>query len=205
VFKRRSAQLADVPAADAADQADNGEDAAPEAVPRNMTAAKGRPTPKRSEAEKRRRQPYSAPADRKAAVAQSRSQGRAERTKRYEAMRRGESWALPVKDRGPVRALARDVVDSRRRVSEYYMYIVGALVVLLFIPSLRAIVDYVVLAVIFVMLIEAGLLGRQVRKLAAQRYPGERTKGLTVYSALRAMQIRALRTPKPRVKAGDQV
>ncbi len=93
--------------------------------------------------------------------------------------------------------MARDVVDSRRRVSEYYMYIVGALVVLLFIPSLRTIVDYVVLAVIFVMLIEAGLLGRQVRKLAAQRYPGERTKGLTVYSALRAMQIRALRTPKP--------
>jgi Protein of unknown function (DUF3043) len=205
VFKRRSAQLADVPAADPADQADKGEDAEPEAVPRNMTAAKGRPTPKRSEAEKRRRQPYSAPADRKAAVAQSRSQGRAERTKRYEAMRRGENWALPAKDRGPVRALARDVVDSRRRVSEYYMYIVGALVVLLFIPSLRTIVDYVVLAVIFVMLIEAMLLGRQVRKLAAQRFPGERTKGLTVYSALRAMQIRALRTPKPRVKAGDQV
>ncbi len=205
MFKRRSAQLADVPAADAADQADNGEDAAPEAVPRNVTAAKGRPTPKRSEAEKRRRQPYSAPADRKAAVAQSRTQGRADRTKRYEAMRRGENWALPVKDRGPVRAMARDVVDSRRRVSEYYMYIVGALVVLLFIPSLRTIVDYVVLAVIFVMLIEAGLLGRQVRKLAAQRYPGERTKGLTVYSALRAMQIRALRTPKPRVKPGDQV
>jgi len=205
VFKRRSAQLTDGPVADAADQADNGEDAEPGAVPRNVTAAKGRPTPKRSEAEKRRRQPYSAPADRKAAVAQSRTQSRAERTKRYDAMRRGENWALPAKDRGPVRALARDVVDSRRRVSEYYMYIVGALVVLLFIPQLRTIVDYVVLAVIFVMLIEAGLLGRQVRKLAAQRYPGERTKGLTVYSALRAMQIRALRTPKPRVKAGDQV
>ena len=108
-------------------------------------------------------------------------------------MRRGEDWALPAKDRGPVRALARDVVDSRRRVSEFYMYIVGALVVLLFIPQLRTIVDYVVLAVIFVMLIEAMFLGRQVRKLAAQRFPGERTKGLTVYSALRAMQIRALR------------
>ncbi|HEY7880248.1 MAG TPA: DUF3043 domain-containing protein [Streptosporangiaceae bacterium] len=204
MFKRRSAQLADVPAADPADQA-SGEDEAPGAVPRSTTAAKGRPTPKRSEAEKRRRQPYSAPADRKAAVAQSRSQGRTERTKRYEAMRRGENWALPVKDRGPVRALARDVVDSRRRISEFYMYIVGALVVLLFIPQLRTIVDYVVLAVIFVMLIEAMFLGRQVRKLAAQRFPGERTKGLTIYSALRAMQIRALRNPKPRVKAGDQV
>ena len=124
-------------------------------------------------------------------MAQTRSQGRAERTKRYEAMRRGENWALPAKDRGPVRALARDVVDSRRRISEFYMYIVGALVVLLFIPQLRTIVDYVVLAVIFVMLIEAMFLGRQVRKLAAQRFPGERTKGLTVL-------LRAARHADPR-------
>jgi hypothetical protein len=201
VFKRRTAQLTDEPAADAPDQADE----APEAAARSVTAAKGRPTPRRSEAEKRRRQPYSAPADRKAAVAQSRTKGRADRTKRYDAMRRGEDWALPAKDRGPVRALARDIVDSRRRASEFYMYIVGALVVLLFIPGLRAVVDYVVLAVIVVMLTEAMLLGRQVRKAAAERFPGERTKGLTVYSALRAMQIRALRTPKPRVKAGARI
>jgi hypothetical protein len=196
VFKRRTAQLTDEPAADAPDQADE----APEAAARSVTAAKGRPTPRRSEAEKRRRQPYSAPADRKAAVAQSRTKGRADRTKRYDAMRRGEDWALPAKDRGPVRALARDIVDSRRRASEFYMYIVGALVVLLFIPGLRAVVDYVVLAVIVVMLTEAMLLGRQVRKAAAERF-----KGLTVYSALRAMQIRALRTPKPRVKAGARI
>jgi hypothetical protein len=201
VFKRRTAQLTDEPAADAPNQADE----APEAAARSVTAAKGRPTPRRSEAEKRRRQPYSAPADRKAAVAQSRTKGRADRTKRYDAMRRGEDWALPAKDRGPVRALARDIVDSRRRASEFYMYIVGALVVLLFIPGLRAVVDYVVLAVIVVMLTEAMLLGRQVRKAAAERFPGERAKGLTVYSALRAMQIRALRTPKPRVKAGARI
>jgi hypothetical protein len=203
VFKRRTAQLTGDPAADAAELAEDGQEAVP--APRGVTAAKGRPTPKRSEAEKRRRQPYSAPADRKAALAQNRTQGRADRTKRYEAMRRGEDWALPAKDRGPVRALARDVVDSRRRVSEFYMYIVGALVVLLFIPSLRTIVDYVVLGVIVVMLGEAALLSRQVKKIAAKRFPGERVRGLTVYSALRAMQIRALRTPKPRVKAGDTV
>ncbi len=203
MFKRRTAQLTGDPAADAAELADDGQEAVP--APRSVTAAKGRPTPKRSEAEKRRRQPYSAPADRKAALAQNRTAGRADRTKRYEAMRRGEDWALPAKDRGPVRALARDVVDSRRRVSEFYMYIVGALVVLLFIPSLRTIVDYVVLGVIVVMLGEAALLSRQVKKIAAKRFPGERVRGLTVYSALRAMQIRALRTPKPRVKAGDTV
>jgi hypothetical protein len=203
VLRRRSAQLTGEPAADAADQDSDSQDEA--AARRSVTAAKGRPTPKRSEAEKRRRQPYSAPADRKAAVTQSRTQGRADRTKRYEAMRRGEDWALPAKDRGPVRALARDFVDSHRRIREFYMYIVGALVILLFIPGLRTVVDYVVLGVIFVMLGEAMLTGRQLRKLVAQRLPGERTKGLTVYAALRGMQIRALRTPKPRVKAGAKI
>jgi hypothetical protein len=203
VFRRRTAQLTGEPAADAADQDGGSQDEA--ALRPSVTAAKGRPTPKRSEAEKRRRQPYSAPADRKAAVNQNRSQGRTERTKRYEAMRRGEDWALPAKDRGPVRGLARDFVDSRRRISEFYMYLVGALVILLFVPGLRAVVDYVVLGVIVVMLAEAILGGRQIRRLVTQRFPGERTKGLTAYTALRGMQIRALRTPKPRVKVGDKI
>ncbi len=47
-------------------------------------------------------------------------------------MRRGEEWALPAKDKGPARALARDLVDSKRRISEYYMYILLALLVVLF-------------------------------------------------------------------------
>ena len=51
-----------------------------------------------------------------------------------EAMQRGEEWALPPRDRGPVKALARDFVDSRRRVSEFYMY--G--LVFLLVPAVRA-------------------------------------------------------------------
>jgi Protein of unknown function (DUF3043) len=204
VFRRRSAGATDGTAQDSPG-AQSPDDPAETKTRHAAEAAKGRPTPKRSEAEKRRRQPYSAPADRKATVNQSRTQGRADRTKRYEAMRRGEDWALPAKDRGPVRGLARDFVDSRRRISEFYMYLVGALVVLLFIRSLRAVVDYVVLGVIVVMLAEAILGGRQIRKLVSERFPGERTKGLTAYTALRGMQIRALRTPKPRVKVGDKI
>jgi hypothetical protein len=170
-----------------------------------VTAGKGRPTPKRSEAERRRRQPYSAPADRKAAVAQTRGRDREARNRKYAAMRRGEEWALAPKDRGPVRALARDYVDSKRRVSEFYMYGLGVLVILLFLPATRLIVDYLVLGVVLVMLGEGILLGRQILRLAAERYPGERTRGVRMYAALRAMQIRKLRMPAPRVKPGDKV
>lgn len=171
-----------------------------------MTPAKGRPTPKRSEAERRRRQPYSAPADRKAAVRQGRGRDRTERNRRYAALRRGEEWALPPKDRGPVRALARDLVDSRRRISEFYMYGLGVLLVLLFVlRSQQAVVDLLVLGMVLIILTEGILLGRQVKKLAAERFPGESTRGIRFYAALRAMQLRKLRMPAPRVKPGDTI
>jgi hypothetical protein len=210
VYRRRSTQTSPAAGQDPADAVSPGQTDTAGAVGvaagrPGVTAGKGRPTPKRSEAEKRRRQPYSAPADRKAAVAQTRNRDKVSRARKYEAMRKGEDWALAAKDRGPVRKLARDVVDSRRRVSEYYMYIVGVLVVLLFFPSTRLIVDYIVLGVIVVMLGEATLLGRRVKRLAAERLPGEPTRGISVYSALRSMQIRKLRTPAATVKPGDAV
>ena len=172
-----------------------------------MTAAKGRPTPKRSEAERRRRQPYTAPADRKAAGQQSRDRDRTSRSRRMEAMRRGEGWALPRKDQGPVRALARDYVDSKRSISEYYMFGVVVLVVLLFIPGLRksAVVDYAVLLLLAVIVIESVITGRRVIKLANQRFPGESTHGLRMYAAIRGTQLRRLRMPAPRVKPGDKI
>ena len=75
-------------------------DASP-ARPGAVTAGKGRPTPKRSEAERRRRQPYTAPKDRKEAARFSKDRQRSDRTRRMEAVRRGEEWALPPRDRGP--------------------------------------------------------------------------------------------------------
>ena len=59
------------------------------------------------------------------AAAQRATARRAEQKRRTEAMRRGEEWALPARDRGAVRALARDYVDSRRLVvSEYILFAV---------------------------------------------------------------------------------
>jgi hypothetical protein len=204
VFRRRSA-----PEPELADQdqpsADVSEAEAP--APASMTPAKGRPTPKRSEAEKRRRQPYSAPSDKKAAYQQSKDRDRAARGRRMEAMRRGENWALPRKDQGPVRALARDYVDSRRSASEYYMFGVLALVVLLFIPGLRqsAVIDYAVLALLLVIVLESSIVGGRVIKLAHQRFPGESTRGVRMYAAIRGTQIRRLRMPAPRVKPGAKI
>ena len=122
-------------------------------------------------------------------------------------MRRGESWALPRKDQGPVRALARDYVDSRRSLSEYYMFGVLVLVVLLFVPALRksAAIDYVVLLILAVIVIESIIVSSRVIKLAHERLPGESTQGLRMYVAIRGTQLRRLRMPTPRVKPGDKI
>lgn len=205
MFRRSRTSTDEGPGQDAANGADatSGADTALNSPA--VTAGKGRPTPKRSEAERRRRQPYTAPKDRKEAARFSRDRQRSDRTRRMEAVRRGEEWALPPRDRGPVKALARDYVDSKRRVSEYYMYGLLVLLVLLFVPSLivKTIVPLLVLSAVLVMAIEGFYIGRRVKAMAAERLPGESTRGLALYSAMRALQIRKLRVPKPRVSPGD--
>jgi len=194
----------DSPAEDAAAAADDsGSPDAP--VNRNaVTAGKGRPTPKRSEAERRRR-PVSAPSDRKAANRQYRERQRQDRVRRQQGMQRGEQWAMPARDRGPVRALARDYVDSRRRLSEYYMYGLLVLLVMLVVPVrlLQSLVPPLVIAAVAIMMLEGYFIGRRVNALAAERFPGESTRGVRLYAAMRALQIRKLRVPKPRLKPGD--
>lgn len=171
-----------------------------------MTVGKGRPTPKRSEAERQRRF-GGAPADRKAAAAQSKTRARAERVRKTEAMRRGEEWALPAKDKGPVKALARDYVDSRRRLSEFYMYGLAVLLILLFFrnPFVQTLLPPILLVMVLVMVIEGFFIGRKLKTLVAERYPGESTRGLRMYAAMRGLQIRKLRFPKPRVNVGDTI
>jgi Protein of unknown function (DUF3043) len=170
-----------------------------------VTAGKGRPTPKRSEAERRRRQPTTAPKDRKEASRVQRTRQRDDRSRRMEAVRRGEEWALPARDRGPVKALARDYVDSRRRFSEFYMYGLLVLLALLFVRTslVQTIIPVLVLGAVAVMLVEGFFIGRKVRAIAAERLPGQSTRGIGLYAAMRALQIRKLRVPKPRVNVGD--
>jgi Protein of unknown function (DUF3043) len=201
VFRRRQPTTAESPVEDAA--AAGPDDDAAAARP-GTTAGKGRPTPKRSESERRRR-PFTAPGDRKEANRQYRDRQRQERTRRQQGLQRGEEWALPPRDRGPVKALARDYVDSRRRLSEFYMYGLLVLLALLFVRNalVQSIVPLIVLIAVMIMLVEGIFIGRRVRTLAAERLPGESTRGVALYAAMRALQIRRLRMPKPRIKPGE--
>lgn len=179
-----------------------------EAARRAAEAGKGRPTPKRSEAERGRRQGITgSPVRSRAGRAGSgRAESKADRGVRYDAMKRGEEWALPVRDRGPGKALARDYVDSRRRLSEYYMYVMVVLIVVLFIRTgpIQQFAQPIALVLIVFVVADAWWLGRSLRKLVGKRLPGESTRGLTMYAVFRALQIRRMRMPAPRIKPGDE-
>ena len=213
VFRRRSAGATDGTAQDSPGAR------SPDAPADNKTsdnkagrspaeAAKGRPTPKRSVAEAKRRQPITgsrAPAAPR--TPEDKAKARANRTTKYEAMKRGEAWALNPRDRGPTRALARDFVDSKRRVSEYYMYILVVLLAAVFLRNSKAqeFISPLVLVLVVVILIDAFLIRRSLTRLIAERLPGESARGLTLYAVMRALQIRRFRVPAPRVQPGQKL
>ncbi len=176
-------------------------------TPRSAEAAKGRPTPKRSQAERNRRQPITgsrAPAAPR--TPEEKAKARGERARKYEAMKQGESWALNPRDRGPARALARDYIDSKRRISEFYMYILVVLLAAVFLRNKteQQYISPLVLVLVVVILVDAQIIRRSLRKLVSERLPGESTRGLTMYAVMRALQIRRFRIPAPRVRPGEK-
>jgi len=207
VFRRRSAGATDDTAQDSPGAA-SPDGPADIKQPRSPAeAAKGRPTRKRSEAERNRRQPITgsrAPAAPR--TPEDKAKARDDRSRKYEAMKRGESWALNPRDRGPARALARDYIDSKRRISEYYMYVLVVLLVAVFIrdKSLQAYLSPVVLVLVLVIIIDAQFIRHGLRRLVSERLPGESTRGLTMYAVMRALQIRRFRIPAPRVQPGEK-
>jgi hypothetical protein len=207
VFRRRSAGATDGTAQDSPGA--QSPDASAEAKqPRSSAeAAKGRPTPKRSEAERNRRQPITgsrAPATPR--TPEDKAKARSERGRKYEAMKRGESWALNPRDRGPAKALARDYIDSKRRISEYYMYILVVLLAAVFLRNKteQQYISPLVLVLVVIIVIDAQVIRRSLRKLVGERLPGESTRGLTMYAVMRALQIRRFRMPAPRVRPGEK-
>ena len=191
-----------------------------ELAPKGHTPGKGRPTPKRREAESRRRGP-APPPPQTTREAIRRARGNKEERKELAAKRReirseqrqrmmqGDEKYLPAKDRGPVKAYIRDLVDSRRHLLGLFMPLAVIVFVALLAPN-RVIQSYTTLfclLVLLAMIIEGVLNGRRLTRLARQKFPKESIRGGSIgwYAFIRASQIRKLRIPKPRVRPGDKI
>jgi hypothetical protein len=91
---------------------------------------KGRPTPKRKEAEAARKVSSLAPASTKAEKARAKEAARAARIAQRAAYLRGDESALPLRDKGPVKKFVRNYVDSRRSIGEYFLPIIFFVLIL---------------------------------------------------------------------------
>jgi hypothetical protein len=173
---------------------------------------KGRPTPKRSEAQRQRRAPVTAPRNRKEAAAAAKARAKEARSLHREALRTGNERHLPPRDAGPVKSFVRDIVDARRNAGNYVLFAALGVVLLSAVsgavPALRRLQYVVVVAypVMFLYIVlDSYLLVRLVRGKVAAAFPGESAKGLGGYAVLRTFQMRRLRLPPPKVKIGEKV
>ncbi|GAA4986188.1 DUF3043 domain-containing protein [Kineococcus glutinatus] len=169
---------------------------------------KGRPTPSRSEAQARNRRPL-VPADRKAARTAARQALREERARMQQALLTGDERHLPARDRGPRKRLARDVVDARHNLGEWFLVV--ALISLVLSSVTQAFGSLVLVwattGLIYLMLaavvVDSVLLSRRIKRAEVERF-GDAERGVASYGVMRALQVRRLRRPVPQVKRGEQ-
>ncbi|WP_229845031.1 DUF3043 domain-containing protein [Streptomyces cinnamoneus] len=174
--------------------------------PRDPQAPKGRPTPKRSEAASQRRSLAQTPANRKDAARRQREARRADMAKQREALASGDERYLPARDKGPVRSFARDFVDARYSVAEFFLPLALVILVLSMINQGKF-QSYVLLAwlvVILLIVINSVITGITLKRALKQRFPDEPTRGAVPYALMRTLQMRRLRLPKPKVKRGER-
>jgi hypothetical protein len=190
--------------------------------PRQTTAPKGRPTPRRnagrkgpiapapmtsSEARARRKSLAGPKLSRDERREQS-SARRAQMNDRRERMMAGDERYLLSRDQGPVRRYIRDLVDARRNVLGLFMpSALTLLFIMLGVPQLQFYISPAMLLLMLLMAIDGLILGRKVARRVDEKFPEDTESRwkLGFYAASRASQLRRMRAPRPQVKHGATV
>jgi Protein of unknown function (DUF3043) len=200
LFRRKPADLVEEAAASVAD---TEEPSSPQRA-RSHTPSKrelGQLTPKRPGTQRR-----PAGATKPLTKEEAREQRRKRRAEAAAEFRREGG----PRDRGPEKALARNVVDSRRTVGTWFF--AGALLVLFgsqpTMPPVVRLASNLLWAVLALgVVVDSVLISRKIKKLVRERYPktDQRMGSLYLYAIMRAMTFRRMRAPRPRVEIGDPV
>jgi hypothetical protein len=198
VFRSR-AKDEKAPAADKASLTDSKQT-------RDPQAPKGRPTPKRSEAQSVRRSVANTPTSRKEASKRQRDERRAQLERQRQALATGDERYLPARDKGPVRKFARDFIDSRFNVAEFFLPMAVVILVLSMVRvgALQSIALLLWLVVIVLIVLDSISTAFRLRKRLPERFPDQNRKGAVAYALMRSLQMRRLRLPKPQVKRGER-
>lgn len=167
--------------------------------------SKGRPTPKRKEAEAQRKLARKVPKNPRDARKAMKLRQKQERAKQREGLMKGDPAYLPPRDAGPVKAAVRDFVDSRRSAGEFFIPIAFVILALSLIPN-PLMVQVVYWAWIVMMVLIVGdivFMTTRLRKSLKKQFSDPNDlKRVNFYAIMRSLQLRRLRLPPPRVKVG---
>lgn len=169
-----------------------------------VPAGKGRATPSRAEQEAARKRPLVP--DTKEAKARARAELSQQRDKARAGMAAGDERYLTARDKGPQRRWVRDWVDSGWHLGEAVMPAMVLVIVMTFIP-ITALQYYSFLGLwvfIFLVIGDMVLTSIRIKRLAKAKWGDKVEKGLGWYGAMRSIQMRFLRLPKPQVKRGQR-
>jgi hypothetical protein len=177
----------------------------PEETAARLKQGKGAPTPSRRQQEAARKRPL-VPTDRKEAARVARQKQAEAREKARIGMAAGDDRYLTARDRGPQRRYVRDYVDARFSIGEFLIPVMLIVIILTFLPwpemqvyGLFALWGFFLIAVI-----DCFVLGFLVRKRIGAKFGTTKVeRGLRWYAAMRALQLRVMRLPKPQVKRGQ--
>jgi hypothetical protein len=178
---------------------------ADDSVSKAPSDKKGRPTPKRKDAEAQRKLARKVPKNPREARKAMKLKQKQERAKQREGLMRGDLAYLPPRDAGPVKAQVRDFVDSRRSAGEFFIPIAFLILGLSLIPNpiMVQVVYYAWIAMMVLIVGDAILMTTRLRKrLKKEFHDPKELKGMNFYAIMRALQLRRLRLPPPRVKVG---
>ena len=164
---------------------------------------KNRPTPSRAEREAARKRPLVA--DTKEAKAQRKAELAAAREKARIGMAAGDDRYLTPRDRGPQRRFVRDHVDAGWHLGELIMPLLVVVILLSLVTNSTVLFfGYIGLwAYIILVVVDMVLTSRKIKKLARAKWGDRMEKGLGWYGAMRSVQMRFMRLPKPQVKRGE--
>ncbi|MFT4157802.1 MAG: DUF3043 domain-containing protein [Microbacterium sp.] len=171
---------------------------------------KGRATPTRAEREAARRRPLVA--NTKEARAAAKAELNERRARAQAGLAAGEEKYLPARDKGPQRRFVRDWVDAGWHPAEFVMGVMVLVIIVSMLPPEWAIGGVSVglwayLVMMCYMVVAIGgmiLLGWRVKRKAAEKFGKQRLeRGLGWYAAMRSLQMRFMRLPKPQVKRGE--
>ena len=171
----------------------------------SVSAGKGHATPTRKEREAANLRPL-VNSDRKAAGKASRAKMAESRERARIGMANGEEKYLVARDRGPQRRYIRDFIDARFSVGEIMIPIMFVVIILTFVQDdVFQVLAILGLWLFFILaVIDCLIVGFRInRKLAAKFGADQLQRGNRWYAAMRALQLRMMRLPKPQVKRGQ--